>query len=461
MKTKSVILILSLAAGLFGSIFFAGCGPKSLEGERLGNIHPIVEWALVPQDSLSHSSNPGLQWYGRDVDGQISALEYQYIVVLEEDADTYGGAAAMAAAFPLADSLWTSLGNVTSAQIPLYASADTSVFVDQFVFLRCEDDYGDYSNIIYLYLSRNNHPPTCAIFVPAGPQWCLPDTSDFWNGINVSWEGKDSLDYTGIQPDFIWEARVYGPFADSISADTLPQNYLYNITDPETGDSLNALESATLTDLVTGWYIVYVRNFDDASVPSVPALGYLQVFEPRWIRHNDYTPILIVDNNRYYSSPRFGELTSPYEDSVNQFFNDAMAATGYSQDDYDWFDANDDAPELLDMSVLYNYRLAIIADLDLGVKLSTSQQEHYADYLSVGGMLWINGRRSFVSSSTDSLVEFGLSSEDVLPYSYLDLSSTFEATLLLRDVAEFSGANPVISGFPFLDVDTLRVSYTS
>jgi len=328
--------------------------------------------------------------------------------------------------------------------------------------MRCQDDKGDYSNIIYLYTSRNNHPPTCHIFVPQGPQWCLPDTSDFWHGIRISWEGKDSLDYTGfIQPDFLWETRVYGPFADSISADTLSQ-YLYNLTDPQTGDTLTSLEEWTFRDLRTGWYLIYSVNFDDAFVPAVePAVGIFEVYEPQWIRHNDYIPILIVDNNRYFPAPRFGELTSIYEDSVNQFFDAAMGAAGYSQDDYDWFDANDEDPVLLDISVLYNYRLVIVSDIDYTVKLSTTQQEQYADYLNVGGMLWITGRRSFVSSSIDSLVEFGSTSEDILPYSYLDLSSTYEATLLLRDAAEFSGANPIISGFPILEVDTLRVSYTS
>ncbi len=464
MKIKSILLILSLAAVLFGSIFFAGCGSKSLEGERLANIHPIVEWALVPQDSLSHSSNPGLQWYGRDVDGQISALEYQYIVVLEEDADTYGGAAAMAAAFPLADSLWMSLGNVTSAQVPLYASADTSVFVDQFVFLRCEDDYGDYSNIIYLYLSRNNHPPTCAIFVPAGPQWCLPDTSDFWNGINVSWEGKDSLDYTGIQPDFIWETRIYGPF-DTVpdSADTLPEFYLYNITDPETGDSLNSLESCTLTDLVTGWYIVYVRNFDDASVPSVPALDFLEVFEPNWIRNPDETKdILLIDHNWFRTW--FGELPSSWRDSVGQFFENVLNDAGFPNDRWDW--SGSTSPPI---TTLYKYRMVIVSDIDYTGKLLGSQQEILAEYLNIGGKLWILGRQSFaMTSNTIGRVDYGPGDDlNPLAYTYMDLSAAYfppgedSTEIGWVHTSEFDGAIPLFGNFPILEVDTVRTLGTS
>ncbi|MEE9554337.1 MAG: hypothetical protein V3W18_08585 [candidate division Zixibacteria bacterium] len=449
MKTKSVILILSLAVGLFGSIFFSGCGTKSLEGNRLVNVPPEVQWALIPQDSLRLSANKELKWYGRDVDGQISALDYQYTVVLSDTADVYGGAAAMAADFPDDGFEWTSVGNATQATIPLFASIDTSVFVDQLVFLKCQDDYGDYSNIIYLFLSRNNHPPTCVIFVPDEPLWCLPDTSDYWHGINVSWEGKDSLDYIGIQPDFLWEIRWYGPFADSALADTFSTyTYLFN---SETGDREIPLESYTFTDLVTGWYLIYVRNFDDASVPSVPALGFLEVFEPNWIRHPDEAKDVLIVNHSFFASLP-GNLPSTWRDSVAIFYENLMADAGIADDKWDWTD--DTQP---DHSVLYNYRMVITDDIDWNSPITQNPETNYARYLDAGGKIWVIGRYSFANIANQvGRLDYGLNDTHPLAYTYMDLSAAMFPPSSFTD-AEFIGANPGRTvDFPILEVDTLK-----
>lgn len=456
---KILSMVLLLAALVVTAYLLSGCNAFEVDGPRLANDSPVIYWSDFPQDSLAYRRNPELFWYGTDTDGQLTALDYQYIVLVKDTVDAHGGALQMSDNFP-AGYEWTSVGNITNGTVPLFASPDTSVFIDQYVFMRCQDAHEAVSNIIFLYLSRNNHAPTCIITVPGTPQWCLPDTNDFWHGISVNWEGKDSIDYTGIQPDFIWKTRVFGPFADSASADTT-SNWLYTLADPVTGDTLTSLEEYTFTNLETGWYIVETRNYDDASVSAIPALGYLNIYEPRWIRHDDYVPILIVDHNRFFSTPRFGEMRNVYDDSVKLFFDDAMAAAGFTDADYDWFDANDDAPVPVDISVLYNYKLVIATDIDYNNKISDAQQERYSRYLNVGGMMWIVGRRSFVSPSINGRSDYGVAGENILAYNYMDLSATYEASMALRDSAEFSGATPIIAGFPFLEVDTLRVSYTS
>lgn len=455
MKKQTFKMLFFLVTGIFGIAILTGCPSSELEGVRIENLPPWVKWSAVPQDSMQHSANPFLQWYGADGDGQV--IDYQYVVLLEEDVDTYGGAAEIVSDFP--DSIaWISLGNITETVVSLFASEDTAVYVDQYVFLRCLDDFDAYSDIIYVFLSRNNHPPTCFVTVPEGPRWCLPDTNQFWHGINVSWEGKDSIDYEGIQPPFIWHVRIYGPFAsepDSLSPDTLGQYGVF--VDPETGIDTVTYTATGIVNLQTGWYILYVRNFDDAHVSSVAALGYFQVFEPRWVRHDDYIDILIVDHNRYWLNERFGELRSIYEDSLNQFYEGIIDSAGFSVDDYDWFDADDLNPQIADESVLLNYRMVIALDTDMATLISTDQQDEYAAYLDVGGMIWVIGRRSFVNPNQRGRVDFGLSS---LPFQYLDMSAAIVSNLA-NPQAEFSGANPIVTGFPTLSVDTLRVSYTS
>ncbi len=450
MKKQILLSVLLAAAGFVSLLLLSGCNPIELTGTAPVNIAPQILWADFPQDSLAYSYNPTLYWYSKDSDGQV--MEYEYAVILADTVNAQGGPSDVAD--NIADSAWISLGNVTRARIPLFASPDTSVFVEQFVFVRCMDDKEAYSDAIYLFLSRNNHPPTCEVFLPPGPQWCLPETTNSWTGIPVSWDGKDSLDYPGIPPAFLWEVRIYGPFADSLSADTTG-SYV-PMVDLETGDLLTTAKSGIITDLVTGWYIVYVKNYDDAFVPSIPVLGSLEVYEPRWIRHSDYKEILLVDHNKLFSTPRYGELTVAFRDSLTDYYTALIEGAGYTGAQYDVFDANDDLTVVVDQSVLYDYKLVVVIDTDWNRKISTTQQDQYAKYLDVGGMLWVIGRRSFDDPSQLARIEYA-----GLPFNYMNLTGAYLNTPNARDSAEFRGATPLVAGFPELSVDTLKVSYTS
>ena len=178
------------------------------------------------------------------------------------------------------------------------------------------DDDSLFSPIIYRSLARNNHAPTCYLIVPwkdivqpdgrrndgepIDPQWCLPETTTTWKGIRVAWVGKDSIDIKGIQPDFDWNFRVYWPFADSASTDTLPEHEFGRLVDPLTGSDWVRNKQFYLIGLHSGWYVVYARNRDDAYVPSVPAIDYLRVYEPTWVSGTEPTKPILVANHNYY-----------------------------------------------------------------------------------------------------------------------------------------------------------------
>jgi len=449
MNQRILFLLPLFGALLLTAAIFIGCEPLPVDGTIVANKAPTVEWAVVPQDSMQHSSNPELKWVGKDTDGQFLYLTYEYCVVLEEDAVANGGAEAMVADFP--DQFeWTSVGNATEAVIPLYASQDTSVFVDQFVFIRCYDPDLAYSNIIYVYLSRNNHPPTCSVVVPPGPQWCIPDTNDFWSGIHVSWSGKDSLDYSGAQPDFIWEARWYGPFADSASADTVGfYRYLVNAN----GEPFVTRKSWILTDLETGWWLFYVRNYDDASVGSIPALGYIEVYEPQWVRHADEVKdVLFVNCSTFQPVP--GNFGSAWADSIRAFYANLMADAGFTAEQWDW--TTDTTPP---KSMLYNYRMVIVDDIDWNGPLfnvNDNPETVLARYLDIGGKVWVIGRFSF-SNVPGQVDPVGYPHDNhPLAFAYLDLSTTFYPTGDFS-FSEFVGANAVAgTGLPSVNIDTLK-----
>ena len=362
----------------------------------------------------------------------------------------------MAADFPETIE-WTSLGEVTSSVIPLFASEDTSEYVEQYIFLRCLDDSDTYSAIIYLFLSRNNHPPTCSVTVPTGPRWCLPDTNQFWHGISVSWEGKDSIDYEGIQPDFIWNARIYGPFqtmpdtTNPDRPDTLIQNLYRVYRDATTGLDTVSYTQVAMTNLVTGWYTFYVKNFDDAHVAAIPDLGIFEIYEPNWLRHPTETKDILVLNQSTYA-PAPGNLGPIWQDSVRIFYENILADAGISSDQWDWTDERNPP-----ISMLYNYRMVIVDDIDWNLNIGGSEDE-LLPYVEVGGNLWVIGRFSFadVSNQTGRL-DYGPTSHPIA-YECMGISAAYFPPGVL-DFAEFEGARPVAEGLnlPDLHVDTLYI----
>jgi len=452
MSRKLLIPISLLAAAIMTSIILlSGCDPMDIKGPEPGNVSPWVTWAITPSDSVVHYYNPTLQWFGGDEDGQINDFIYGVFQA------AYMDSATRVTSLEIPDTLtWVSVGTNTSSRVPLVASPDSSVSVGQYVVLRAVDDQGDYSETINRYLMRRNNRPTCLVTVPEGPQWVLPETTSTWNGIDISWEGGDSLDYTGAQPDFLWEVRIFGPYAavpDTLNPDTSGAMFLRYLKDSDDDSLRIEATSASLVDLRTGYYIISVRNFDDANVPSVPALGVIDVYEPHWIYHPDEAKdILFLNQNSFNPLP--ANLPAGWADSVHQFYSDLIADAGIAADKWDWFDA------VPDINSLYMYRLVLISDLDWNADISTNVQEPIIDYMNVGGKLWVTGRFSFYNTSTSAgLYEYLGNAAEPLPFTYLGLEAAYYPPYNLTD-AEFVGARENESanaGLPDLNVDTLKI----
>jgi hypothetical protein len=474
--SKQILFILSILAALILAI--SGCSEKSLKGNIKQNEPPVVTWASVGGDSLNHV-NPVLFWFSGDNDGVV--LDRLYSVMLGSRVDSLGGVGAILQNFP-ADVNWT-IVHYDSATIPLIASPDTSVYIDQYIFVKVMDDDSAFSNIIYKEKARNNHRPTCYVVVPTvgtitsprpDPQWCLPETTSTFQGVRVAWVGKDSIDIPGIQPDFDWNIRLYGPFQDSLSCDTLPGDLYIEYHNPLDPSSVWIRDKEKyLINLETGWYVLYARNRDDALTPSIPALGYLVIYEPTWIRHPENTKRILLANHSFYAihDPRrgtSGELETIYSDSVRDFYTQMietyLVENGYSADDYDWVDFTTLQPygELsVNKSDLYNHRLVIILDTDMTKPLveapNLKQESPYSEYMDVGGMVWLIGRRSF-DGAFGGTINFGPTSGHTIAYSYFDLSSAYSQSMTAYNQAEFTGARSIINGFPDLSVDPAKIA---
>jgi hypothetical protein len=475
MKRNKLILILSLGIMLLVVLMIAGCGPHKLKGTLKQNVPPSLYWADVTMDSIYHR-NPVLKWFSTDRDGQV--LDYLYCILLSTTVDSLGGdPAAIALNFPATET-W-SIVHHDSATIALYASQDTSVFIQQYVFLKAMDDDSAFSQILYKFVSRNNHPPTCYIVVPTAgtattsrpdPQWCLPETTSTWHGIRIAWVGKDSVDIPGVQPDFDWNVRIYGPFADSLSCDTLPSHMYIYYTNPANGSVWIRSKQIFVTNLETGWYLAYARNRDDAFVPSVPALGYMVVYEPTWVRHPELTKSILIANHSWYNPGPVpdvytGEMDTTRRAEVNQYYRDMLAQAGVQTSDYDWIDYtvgnSDFVPQKAD---LYNHRLIIVISNDwtrpMKTESSVNQEDPYGQYLDVGGMLWVIGRRAFLQRIDQGTINFGATNQPFVT-KYLNLSSVYADSMRNPRQAEFTGAQALIAGFPDVSVEPTRIAQTS
>ena len=480
MKSYKTGLAVLLGALALVFLFMISCDELPFKGTEKVNVAPRVFWADI-RWALDHSQNPNLRWWSRDIDGQV--IDYQYSVLLDSTVQALGGADAVAANFP-SFATWT-IVHEDSSTIQLYASLDPDEFVPQYVFLKAMDDDSAFSEIIYSFLRRNNHAPTCYLVLPyidtngnnhydrgepPDPQWCLPETTGSWQGIRVAWIGKDSIDIEGIQPDFQWNLRIYGPFdAEPDSTDTTSQNLLVEYTDaagvPWVWD-----KQKYLTNLVTGWYIIYARNRDDAFVSAVPAIGFLRVYEPRWIRHSDSRPVMVANHSWYYAGPQVpnplaGEMLVAYRDSVNLFYRQLLADAGYTLGDSDWFDYTSGNFEFIPQKAyLYNHRLVIVIDNDWSRAFRTEsqldQETPYGQYLDVGGQVWVIGRRSFDGQTDVGFKEFGPFYHPVA-LTYFNLSGSFNEAMAIPAQVEFAGAVSLISEFPDLVLAPERVRQTS
>jgi len=228
------------------------------------------------------------------------------------------------------------------------------------------------------------------------------------------------------------------------------------------------MEGWTFTDLRTGWYLIYSVNFDDAFVPAVqPALGVFEVYEPNWLEHPDEAKdILIISFSLFppYPPGLPGTLSAVWRDSVSMFYQNLMTDAGIASDKWDWLTVTQ-PPK----SVLYNYRMVIIDNIDWSGPIAQNPEGVFARYLDVGGKLWVNGRSCFATiSNEEGRLDYGPNDTHPLAYTYMDLSAAFypdgekqiDSTTWVFS-AEFVGASPALQNFPILEIDTLKVFATS
>lgn len=498
---KKSFLLASLTVLVFSTLLFYHCA--KITGVRPDNIPPEIAFANIPPDSTTVTSKPTVYWFGKDVDGYVA--EYQYVVATASQIAVlglsvegfknilhgFGGFNWVASCSLWADSL-ENLGEQringitlitergrgqTSAQIQLFASPDSTVFIKQYIFLRAVDNLGLQSDSTrYRLFSRNNHAPNTKIqgFDEREVHYSLPETTATWKGITIAWTGSDSADYPRAQPEFEFYLELYGPFTDTlqISRTNPDPNKLVLDTGWVT------LKSTILPrPLESGYYLFRVQSRDDALIPDpTPATAIFLVIRPTFDKD-----VLALDVSLYGPAPFGFELDSV---KVRNSYQTVFAASGFPISNADFIRI---PPR---ESLLSQYKLILLINHDLtDVTPTETTYSQLAKYLSVGGKMWLIGMNNFnvknpfpAIKDLESLYRRDPKWGFFMGFNYCGVKEVYFShwvslgdsnkcpplspsceevphteTWFEQRNEEFIGADPLIGGLPALQVDTVKI----
>ena len=535
-----------LAAGL-ALLAFAGCGYKKNDGTQRDNIQPRVFITNFPPssdsrvvdvdttwdaahtrvlsidttydyntvtDTIIYLANPRIYWYGTDEDGRVDAFEYAVIPsdslaphpagmpVVRNSSGVVdplrfvGGSTA-------ADSLdWILLlppnpPVVHSADVFLFADIDTSVAVDQFLFVRAIDNLGLRSDIKFARYSRQNHAPesyidldTIEVIQPNSQServvrprkyFSLPQSTSKYPGITIGWSGSDSIDFPDEQPPFEFNWVLYGPFANK------------DVALPDSGKMLRTNDNlatprvewtdedrSTFFNLRSGWYVFELRARDDAFVAdATPAIARFQVVEPTFVRNfllmdaTDWLNGQLLNAGSYaFREPRPDSL---HPDTLRLIYENLFSNQGYAfvRTADTWYrqtyNCADCYVPLPDRDVLGTYKAVVMYDEDLQLPLDMDNQiREYesvlTEYMNVGGRVVLIGRNLFGRNVTGwtgiaDPIEATFTPAD-WAYNYFGLTRMYfpghlgTALRQSKDTADFVNTIALDPAFPQVFVDT-------
>ncbi len=520
-------------------LFIGGCGELE-KGDFPTNVPPQLYLVNVPQEDAAFSTNPRVYWWGTDSDGRI--MEYQYIVIPEAKLDGEGNIedlglipkdkdgfvdslfvktiesishtkwADSLIARELSesgfhahrDSLTAVIDTQTAVDMMMFAELDTTIFVNQYFFVRAVDNSGAVSKIwkpntkgghVFRRLARNNHPPNTHIdtvnFAKEGIYYCLPETTETWKGIKLQWEGSDSSDYPRKQPDFYYKWEIFGPFENpSVVELGAPVDSSWNDV---VGSRWVLQTSHTFTNLKNydeegggshGWYLFRVSSRDDAFVvDETPDSIFIHIVHPLISFYPEsQRKVLVVDATIYGSPKKYG---FPAEEEgriqVLSIYDKLMSniETELGIDYVIWYDTasgpkstHNPPNELL----LPNYKLVIVLNHcrdpgigRVGMDIDSGYVQ-YKNYLDVGGNVWFLGMNDWSligegwhnTDSGDRNSEFGsrFVTADLARF-YFGLHKVyFPHWLTGNRNDEFIGAKPFLGAsidLPYLESDSLKV----
>jgi hypothetical protein len=477
---------------LLFALILSSCGKLERKGPEPVNMIPEVFFTNVPEEGLKFSISPRIYWYGTDKDGFIVA--YQYAVIRDSVWGVWGGLEEAKDSLKIGSDSASWVDNAIrldafgvhvpalkghQREVRMYAEMDPEDSTAQHIFLRAVDNMGGLSEIKTRMYWRNNHTPQCSIEVDntfvLESFYCLPETTQTWKGIFISWVGLDTLDYPDKrkQPDLYYKWELWGPYADTLPLDDdkaaivdssldsikIGGVWLYDRWILDKSHIFKNLEN--YPDSGYAWYQLRVWSRDDAFVRSDDsAATFFRILKPLFLfEEPSRKTILVLDQTEYKGVGRPSDHSN-----VRPFYETALSEAGICND----FNIDSLGSIVPSEDSLSRYDLVIVLNLGGGGGISDGSYLKYKTYLDVGGRLWIIGLNNYkLSVSASRRIHYFEEMRTTAPHTYevateyLGLEGVFSPQYVPTesDKLEFIKAEPFGSwDLPFLEMDPLKAA---
>ncbi|MBM3325825.1 MAG: hypothetical protein FJY65_02420 [Calditrichaeota bacterium] len=413
-------------------ISLAGCDlmPGDLKGTVESNQNPVVEFANVPADSDVFSYAPVVYWKGRDPDGFVEYFLYADIIdsTALADPDYY-------IPFIPAEA-WRR----TEASSDTIFLLTTPGQVTQHIFyLKCVDDRGAESAVIYRRFFRTNKPPN----VPRIKWFTAPDdsfntdirlrdtlyvldrTTEIWSGLGFTWRSSDPDDR-----DLYKIPLEYRYYLEKVPHDTIWQWVARDWT---------IRQDLVFSGLETGHYrfTVWVRD-DSYELSARPASADFDVYKPTF----EQTILLFNSTSENPNGrPNRGNVIPGTQ--IGDLYR--SLASRYPDVNYVHYPNPDSIT--LHKAYLGRFRLVIWCSENMDPNEAPFESA-LRDYVRVGGNLWVVGsfvRKNILPSTAYTIINLANGSRFGGPLAGVSVPT---------NEAEFTGAKSGVRDLPDLAIDT-------
>ncbi|UCD93396.1 MAG: hypothetical protein JSU69_06370 [Candidatus Zixiibacteriota bacterium] len=305
-----------LTAFMIGIMLIGGCGPADIEGPERTNMPPVVDFVNIPVEEAKFSADTTLYWYGTDVDGFITHFRYAVI-----EADTVGDPVLFIETTPDTEYPWVVLEvelNNPQTNHKVKMSADVSdpvrKYVASYVFLQAIDNLGAKSAIVYRMFYKNNHFPNTLISLQnlTDPYVNTISMTGILEGVTISWNGEDPIDYPRNPPPFQFQWKFWGPF-DSLTSVALDSVCVGSVFVDNYGDRYYDCEDYP-ANIVIDTTIIEITPDSSDTIINIDTTFVPVCSLSRGNPYGDWHEFLYLDS--IANHPEFDRLVEQSEDQI-------------------------------------------------------------------------------------------------------------------------------------------------
>lgn len=446
----------------------------------------FVDYKLETPNYSVFSYAPIIYWYGSDRDGFVES--YSYADIKKEDIDaaniTLPGYISQ-----ITDDEWINT-NATNATI--YLLSETGDTTEHVVYLKCYDNSGASSNVVYRTFFRSNQPPN----VPE-VKWdqhsddrfanlmdirsdsiegitytntliSLPEITPIWGGITFRWRGDDPDDKELYTIPLTFQYYLMSLDENDMPVDTISEwSYFENISGQEI---FTDEQSVTFVDLETGDYLFSVWSFDDGFERS-PSSADIYFRCVHSYTEDEKKSIILYDETKnttsFWNLPNMTVIDSFYIDmmhkmdtlfdgSLYDFTIDNIYDNSGNQDVMYWDNSASDIAGIIPIEMLLKYKLIIMYAED-HKQIQTNQYRGIRDtyfqrYLQAGGRLWLIGRQLLNGSFGIPALHQSINN-DLLNMMQIDQAYVYSFG---NQLIEFKGGFNAVDALDTLSIDQVK-----